>query len=46
MTKELDAAFGLVTFVMASVIAYVALTRGTTDASTQLTAAQRAEAAS
>jgi hypothetical protein len=46
MAKELDAAFGLVTFVMASVIAYVALTRGTTDASTQLTAAQRAEAAS
>ena len=46
MAKELDAAFGLVTFVMASVIAHVALTRGTTDASTQLTAAQRAEAAS
>jgi membrane protease YdiL (CAAX protease family) len=45
MTKELDAAFGLVTFVMASVIAYVALTRAA-SASAQVTAAQRAEAAS
>jgi membrane protease YdiL (CAAX protease family) len=45
MTKELDAAFGLVTFVMAAVIAYVALTRAA-SASAQVTAAQRAEAAS
>jgi membrane protease YdiL (CAAX protease family) len=45
MTKELDAAFGLVTFVVAAVIAYVALTRAA-SASAQVTAAQRAEAAS
>ena len=45
MTKELDAAFGLVTFVVAAAIAYVVLTRAT-DASAQITAAQRAEVAS
>jgi membrane protease YdiL (CAAX protease family) len=45
MTKELDAAFGLVTFVLAAVIAYVVLTRAA-GASAQVTAAQRAEAAS
>jgi len=41
MTKELNAAFGLVTFVVAAVIAYVVLARGT-NASAQVTAAQRA----
>jgi len=45
MTKELDAAFGLVTFVVAAVIAYVVLARGT-NASAQVAAAQRAGAVS
>jgi len=45
MTKELDATFGLVTFVVAAAIAYVVLARGT-NASAQVAAARRAGAAS